>query len=152
GVRETKQCTECHLSKNNDNNAWMAQLLMHGTGFMNFVGKYAWVAAGEEGLFGVVVTETTEPQAVYGSDFHYWAYPDNYKKHAASGGLLKQAHEPPGRDISAGLGKPYKKSEVLMVQNRGEYLFAACGEGGVRAFDIAFIDDKAFAERITTAP
>jgi hypothetical protein len=152
GVRETKQCTECHLSKNNDNNAWMAQLLMHGTGMMNFVGKYAWVAAGEEGLFGVVVTETTEPQAVYGSDFHRWAYPDDYQKHAATGGLLKQVHEHPGRDVSVGAARPFKKSEVLMVQNRGEYLYAACGEGGVRVFDIAFIDDKAFAERITTAP
>ena len=31
GARETKQCTDCHLSKANDNNAWMAELLMHGT-------------------------------------------------------------------------------------------------------------------------
>jgi hypothetical protein len=152
GARETKQCTDCHLSKNNDNNAWMGQLLMHGTGFMNFVGKYAWAAAGEEGLFGVVVTETTEPQAVFGSDLHRWAYPDHYKAHAAAGGLLKQSHEHPGRDIAKGALRPLKKSEVLMVQNRGEYLYAACGEGGVRVFDIAFIDDKAFAERITTAP
>jgi hypothetical protein len=152
GERETKQCTDCHMSKNKDNNAWMAQLMMHGTGFMNFMGKYTWVAAGEEGLFGVVVTTTTEPQAVLGSDLHYYAYPDDYKKHAACGGLLKQAHEHPGRDISVGVARPFKKSEVLMVQNRGEYVFAACGEGGVRVFDIAFIDDKAFAERITTAP
>ena len=152
GVRETKQCSDCHLSEKKDNNAWMAQLLMHGTGFMNFVGKYAWVASEEEGLFGVVVTETSEPQAVYGSDLHRWAYPDDYKKHAATGGLLKQAHEHPGRDIATGVARPLKKSEVLMVQNRGEYLYAACGEGGVRVFDIAFIDDKAFAERITTAP
>lgn len=152
GVGETKQCTDCHLSKKNDNNAWMAQLLMHGTGFMNFMGKYAWVGAGEEGLFGVQVTETSEPQAVFGSDLHHYAYPDHYKKHAAAGGLLKNAHEHPGRDISAGVARPFKKSEVLSVQNRGEFLYAACGEGGVRIFDIAFIDDKAFAERITTAP
>ncbi len=38
------------------------------------------------------------------------------------------------------------------MQARGEYLYAACGEGGLRVFDIAFIDDKAFSERITTAP
>jgi hypothetical protein len=152
GVRETKQCTDCHISRANDNNAWMGQLLMHGTGFMNFMGKYCWVAAEEEGLFGVAVTETTEPQAVFGSDLHRYAYPDNYRKHAERGGLLKTAHEHPGRDIGAGLGKPFKKSEVLMVQNRGEYLYAACGEAGVRVFDIAFIDDKAFSERITTAP
>ncbi|MDY3554654.1 hypothetical protein R5W24_003780 [Gemmata sp. JC717] len=152
GVGETKQCSDCHLSKKNDNNAWMAQLLMQGTGVMNFMGKYAWVAAGEEGLFGVQVTESSEPQAVFGSDLHYYAYPDHYKKHAAAGGLLKNAHEHPGRDIAKGMTRPLKKSEVLMVQNRGEYCYAACGEGGVRVFDIAFIDDKAFAERITTAP
>ncbi len=152
GARETKSCTDCHVSKENDNNAILAQLLMHGTGMMNFMGKYAWVAAGEEGLFGVVVTESTEPQAVFGSDLHYYAYPDQYKKHAAAGGLLKQAYEHPGRDIATGVIRPLKKSEVLMVQHRSEYLFAACGEGGVRVFDIAFIDDKAFAERIITAP
>ncbi len=152
GARETKQCTDCHISKANDNNAWMSQLLMHGTGFTNFVGKYAWVAAGEEGLFGVEVTESTEPQAVFGSDLHRFAYPDDYKKHADRGGLLKDAHEHPGRDIATGIAKPFKKSEVLMVQNRGEYLYAACGEAGVRVFDIAFIDHKGFAERITTAP
>ncbi len=152
GARETKQCTDCHLSQKNDNNAWMGQLLMHGTGFMNFMGKYCWTAAGEEGLFGVAVTESSEPQAVFGSDLHRFAYPDNYRKHAEHGGLIKHAHEHPGRDISAGIGKPFKKSEVLMVQNRGEYLYAACGEAGIRVFDIAFIDDKAFSERITTAP
>ena len=89
---------------------------------------------------------------MFGSDLHYYAYPDNYKKHAASGGLLKNAHEHPGRDIAKGMTRPFKKSEVLMVQNRGEYLYAACGEAGIRVFDIAFIDDKAFSERITTAP
>ena len=39
-----------------------------------------------------------------------------------------------------------------MVQPRGEFLYAACGKEGVRVFDIAFIDNKAFSERITTAP
>ena len=38
------------------------------------------------------------------------------------------------------------------MQARGEYLYAACGEDGLRVFDIAFIDEKAFSERITTAP
>jgi hypothetical protein len=149
GARETKQCTDCHVSKANDNNAWMAQLLMHGTGYTNLIGKYAWVAAGAEGLFAVTMTETAEPQAVFGSDLHRYAFPDHYKKHAERGGLLSDSHEHPGRDVSA---RPFKKSEVLMVQNRGEFLYAACGEDGVRLFDIAFIDNKAFAERITTAP
>src|SRR5262249_58824017 len=38
------------------------------------------------------------------------------------------------------------------VQTRGEYLYAAWGAGGLRVFDIAFIDNKSFSERITTAP
>src|SRR5205814_5191214 len=47
---------------------------------------------------------------------------------------------------------PLQRPEILQVQQRGEYLYAACGTGGFRAFDIAFIDDKGFSQRITTAP
>src|SRR5262249_10944970 len=42
--------------------------------------------------------------------------------------------------------------EVLAVQARGEYLYAACGADGLRVFDIAQIDNKGFSQRITTAP
>jgi hypothetical protein len=41
---------------------------------------------------------------------------------------------------------------VLDVQHRGEYVYAACGAGGVRIYDVAFIDHKGFSERIVTAP
>ena len=50
GVGTTKNCTDCHLSKSNDNNAWMTQLLGFGTGTVNFFGRYAWVARREERL------------------------------------------------------------------------------------------------------
>ena len=43
---ETKTCSDCHVSQPNDNNAIMAQLLLQGTNFVNFVGFNAWV--GEE--------------------------------------------------------------------------------------------------------
>lgn len=152
GTYETKSCTDCHVSVNNDNNAIMAQLLMQGTGTMNFIGKYCWVGAGEHGLEGVVVTETTEPQAVFGSSLHQLAYPENYREFVESGRKLEHAHEHPGRDILETLSPRYKKPEILSLQHRGEYLYAACGEGGLRVFDIAFIDHKAFSERITTAP
>jgi hypothetical protein len=148
----TKQCTDCHVSNRNDNNAWMAQLLMHGTNYLTFVGRYSWVAAGEYGLAGVVVTERDEPQAVIGSYLHSLAFPDRYKHHVERGRRLEHAHEHPGTDIGEAILKPLHKPEVLQVQNRGEYLLAACGADGLRAFDIAFIDDKAFSERITTAP
>jgi hypothetical protein len=152
GRSETKMCTDCHLSKANDNNAIMAQLLMQGTNYVNFVGRYSWIAAGEHGLAAVEVTEREEPQAVIGSYLHRLAFPESFHKHEEHDKRLEHAHEHPGKDIGDALFHPLRKPEVLMVQNRGEYLYAACGEGGLRVFDIAFIDDKGFSERITTAP
>src|SRR5262249_29906521 len=80
GRNETKQCTDCHLSKANDNNAIMAQLLMQGTNYLNFMGRYCWVGAGEEGFYAVTVTEREEPQAVIGSTLHKVAFPEYYQK------------------------------------------------------------------------
>ncbi|MFN4258776.1 MAG: hypothetical protein ACK4RK_05730 [Gemmataceae bacterium] len=148
----TKMCTDCHVSVKNDNNALMAQLLMLGTKYTNFIGRYCWVAAGDHGLFGVVVTERQEPQAVIGSSLQALAFPDYYRKHVENGYKLKIAHEHPGKDIGDQIFHPLRKVEIHNVQLRGEYLFAACGKGGLRVFDVAFIDNKAFSERITTAP
>ena len=53
----------------------MAQLLLHGTNFVNFVGFNAWVG-GEGEVEAVQVTEWDEPQAVIGSYLHRYAYPD----------------------------------------------------------------------------
>ena len=83
-----------------------------------------------------------------GSSLHRLAYPDAYRKHVSHGGKLEHAHEHPGRDVSERLRRP----EILSIQARGEYLYAACGEAGLRIFDIAFIDHKGFSERIVTAP
>src|SRR5205085_2036883 len=111
-----------------------------------------WVAAGDEGLAGVVVTERDEPQAVIGSSLHRLAYPDDYRKHLARGRRLEHAHEHPGRDISEQIAHPLRQPEVLGVQARGEYLYAACGEDGVRVFDVSMVDHKGFSERVFTAP
>jgi hypothetical protein len=148
GHGETKSCTDCHISKNDDNNAVMAQLLMHGTNYVNFIGRYCWVGAGEHGIAAVVVTERDEPQAVIGSSLHRLAYPDYFREHVERGGRLVHAHEHSGRDVS----ERHLHPEVLSLQARGEYLYAACGEAGLRVFDIAFIDHKGFSERIVTAP
>jgi len=152
GRSETKSCTDCHLSNKNDNNAIMAQLLMQGTGYVNFMGKYAWVAAKDHGLHGVVVTEQEEPQAVIGSTLHQLAFPDYFSKHQRNNYKLQHAYEHSGRDIGERLKQPRRKSDVLQVQPRGEFLYAACGADGLRVFDIAFIDNKSFSERITSAP
>jgi hypothetical protein len=137
---ETKACTDCHVSRSNDNNAWMAQILMQGTNFVNFIGRYAWVAAGKHGIHAVVVTERDEPQAVIGSHLHKLAYPEEYEKHVKGGEELKEAYE------------HHANGEALSIQVRGEYAYVANGPGGLRVYDIANIDNKGFSERITTAP
>lgn len=138
-AKETKGCTDCHVSRENNNNAWMAQLLLQGTNFMNFMGRYVFVAGGKSGFEAVAVTEHDEPTAVLGSDFHKIAYPDDFKKLEEAKGELKEAHRHAG-------------GEVLDVQARGEYLYAAMGKGGLRIFDIANIDNKDISERLISAP
>jgi len=138
-AKETKACTDCHVSTRNDNNAWLAQLLLQGTNFVNFMGRYVYVAA-DEALEAVVATERSEPQAVIGSTLHKLAYPENYEKFVKSGSELATVYEHAGNP------------RVLQVQVRGEYAYVAAGEGGLRVYDVAQIDQKGFSERITTAP
>jgi hypothetical protein len=136
--RETKTCTECHVSAQGDNNAWMAQLSMQGTNLMNMMGRYVYVAEGNKGLEAVAVAEHDDPAAVYGSDLQKIVYPDNYRKLLQRGGALTEAVHHDG--------------EVLDVQMRGEYLYAATGRNGFRIFDIANVDNKSFSQKISTAP
>lgn len=138
--RETKRCSDCHVSEANDNNAWMAQLLTLGTGFVNFVGRHAWVALGEHGLAAVEVSHWREPQAVIGSFLERLAYPQGYAEHQARDRVLTTSHQ------------HHASGAVQDLQLRGEYLFAAMGHAGMRVFDVANIDNKDFSERIVTAP
>ena len=43
---ETKTCTDCHVSEAGNNNAVMSQLLLLGTNFVNFMGRFVFVATG----------------------------------------------------------------------------------------------------------
>src|SRR5258705_1212384 len=138
-AKETKRCTDCHVSTKNDNNAWLAQLLLQGTNFVNFMGRYVYVAA-DDALEVVVATERSEPQAVFGSSLQKIAYPDNYEEFVNGGSELTTAYEH--------VGNP----RVLQLQLRGEYAYVAAAEGGLRVYDVAQIDQKGFSERITTAP
>ncbi len=140
-TKETKDCKDCHVSKANDNNAIMAQLLLLGTNFVNFMGYYTWVATGDAGLEGIQVTEWSEPQAVIGSYLHRYAYPDFYAAHQSRGGELEESH----RHHGAG-------GVTTVVQLRGEYLYTVAGAGGFRVYDVANIANKGFSERIVTSP
>ena len=137
-AKETKQCGDCHVSAANDNNAWMAQLLLQGTNFMNFMGRYVYVATGKKGFEAVAVAEHDEPEAIYGSDLQRIAYPGNYKKFVAHNRELSTAYRHEGN--------------VLDIQARGEYAYTAAGPAGLRVYDIANIDNKGFSERMVSAP
>ena len=136
--KETKACDDCHISNRNDNNAWMSQVLLQGTNLLNFMGRYIYVADGAKGFDAVAVAEHDEPPAIIGSYLQRVAYPQDYKQHLAHDRELKEAYHHDG--------------EVLDVQLRGEYLYAALGKGGFRVYDVANIDNKNFSERTVTAP
>ncbi|MEI6653518.1 MAG: hypothetical protein WCP45_02015 [Verrucomicrobiota bacterium] len=140
GVGTTKNCTDCHISKDNDNNAIMTQLLGFGTGTVNFFGRFAYVGTDDHGLHGVAWTERTEPQAAIGSHLHKIAYPSNYKEHLDNKSVLTTAYH------------HHAKGGALDLQLRGEYLYAALGKNGFGIFDVANIDNKNFSERIVSAP
>jgi len=159
---ETKTCTDCHLSEAEDNNAIMAQLLLLGTNYVNFVGMHAWTGL-EGGLSAIRVTEYEEPQAVLGSYLHRYAYPDYWRMHVEDNDrelkdwVRGQAFD---GDFS-GETKPFEEfvnvhegtnDRVGCLQLRGEYLFVAEGSSGFRAYDVASIANKGVSERIITAP
>ncbi len=135
---ETKTCTDCHLSKQNDNNAIMAQLLLQGTRFVDFVGFNAWV--GTEGDVNAVrVTEWDEPQAVIGSYLHQYAYPDWFASHEKNDRKLREAYD-------------HKSGAANCLQLRGEYLYVAEGSKGMRVYDAASVANKGVSQRIITGP
>jgi hypothetical protein len=137
-AKETRTCTDCHVSQENNNNAWLSQVTLQGGGFMNFMGRYIFVANGHGGYQAVAVAEHEEPPTIYGSDFQKVAYPADYEKFVHGKRELTESYKHEG--------------DVLDVQLRGEYLYAAAGKGGLRVFDVANIDNKDFSERMITAP
>jgi len=136
--KETRGCTDCHLSAEGDNNAWIASLLLHGTGLVSFVGRNAFVGEAGAGFEAVTVTEREEPQAVLGSRLHQLAFPDRHRAHEAAEGRLERAFHHGG--------------DVRSLQLRGEYLFAAEGRRGLRVYDVARLEHEGFAQRILGAP
>lgn len=159
---ETKTCTDCHLSADDDNNAIMAQLLLLGTNFVNFVGLNAWVGL-EDGFEAVRVTEWEEPQAVIGSYLHRYAYPDYYRLHVERNGR-ELRNWVRGKTFDGDVSGETRameqfrnvvqstQGEVGCLQMRGEYLFVAEGKGGLRVYDIASVANKGVSDAVISAP
>ncbi|MEA3009519.1 MAG: hypothetical protein QOJ91_1211 [Sphingomonadales bacterium] len=150
---ETKTCTDCHVSTDNDNNSVMAQLLLQGTNFTNFIGLNAFV--GLDGAFEAVrVTEWDEPQAVIGSYLQRFAYPEYWRLHTDRNKreLVDWTRGGEGsREQFANIVQG-TSGTVGCLQQRGEYMFVAEGKGGLRIYDVASIANKGMSERIVTAP
>jgi hypothetical protein len=168
--KETKGCTDCHVSETGDNNAIMAQLLLLGTNFVNFNGFNTWVGS-EDQIEAIQVTEWDEPQAVIGSYLHRYAFPDWFEEHQQR--ELELTRPSPGnldadpswvRRLREFLQSPFggramydgsyghSTGRVGCLQLRGEYLYVAEGKKGMQAFDVQAIGNKGFSERIITAP
>ncbi len=161
-TQETKTCTDCHVSEDDDNNAILAQLSLQGTNFINFVGMHAFFGL-DRAVEAVRVTEFGEPQAVFGSYLHRYAYPDFWQAHVEKNkrelinwnrgrifdrklsGETNPTEEI--RNITQGTS-----GEVRCIQNRGEYLYVAEGKGGFVAYDIANLSNKGVSERIVKSP
>jgi hypothetical protein len=138
---ETRVCSDCHVSQQGDNNAWLAQVLLLGTGYVNFMGLHCYVACGHDGFDAVPVTEWTEPQAVKGSYLHRLAYPKDFAAFSR-----QPTHPVPDSRHHHGDGT------IRSLQLRGEYLYTASGSGGFRVYDVANVANKGFSERLVTAP
>ncbi|MFO1246649.1 MAG: hypothetical protein U1E93_00170 [Alphaproteobacteria bacterium] len=155
---ETKTCSDCHISAVNDNNAIMAQLLLLGTNFVNFVGLNAWTGL-EGGIEAVRVTEWNEPQAVFGSYLQKYAYPDYYKEHVERnnrelvnwrrGDLFGKGDTNVEDIFNVTHSTP---DAVRCLQLRGEYLYIAQGSGGFQVMDVASVANKDVSQKVITAP
>lgn len=135
---ETRVCSDCHLSKQNDNNAIMAQTLGYGTDFIDFIGFHSYVGT-DGSVEAVQVTEWEEPQAVIGSYLQKYAYPDFYQAHIDKDRKLETGHS-------------HRSGKVNCLQLRGEYLFAAAGKKGLQVYDVASIANKGVSQRIISSP
>jgi hypothetical protein len=159
---ETKTCSDCHVSADNDNNAVMAQLMLLGTNFMNFVGMHAWVGL-DHGIEAVRVTEWNEPQAVFGSYLQKYAYPDYYRLHVERNHreLINWVRGAPfDRKLNGEVSGAEQITNPVhgtagsarCLQLRGEYMYVAEGKGGFRVYDVASIANKDISQKIITAP
>ena len=161
-TQETKTCSDCHVSAAEDNNAVMAQTLLLGTNFVNFVGLNAWTGL-EGGVEAVRVTEWDEPQAVIGSYLQRFAYPDYWRMHVEQNGreLKNWTRGKTLNPAGAGDSHPVEQfrnvtegtpGRVGCLQLRGEYLYVAQGKGGFHVYDVASVANKGVADPILAAP
>ena len=160
---ETKTCTDCHVSAANDNNAIMAQLLLQGTNFVNFVGLQRLGRAGGRLRGGA---GHRMGRAAGGDRLLSAALRLSRLLPAARRAEPSRADQLDARrDASTATcrARPIRSSSSATSSRAPAAGSAACrfaanicsspkGEGGFRVYDVAAIANKGFSERIVTAP
>ena len=116
----------------------MAQVLLQGTNFVNFIGpvrlrrrrrprlRRRWWCRARR-------TAGSHRQRRFTSS----RIPKNYAKFTKKRELNEAYHH---------------HGDIESLQLRGEYLYTAKGKHGIEVYDVANIDNKALAERMVTAP
>ena len=137
-ANETKHCTDCHVSASKDNNAWMAKVLLQGTNFVNFIGRYVWVATGEGGLEAVAVAERDEPPAIYRQPPAQARLSSDFQAFVSGGQASARGRSPSAATCS-------------MCKSAANTLRGA-RRGRIPRLRHRNIDNKDFCERIVTAP
>ena len=138
---ETKTCTDCRISAQNDNNtqSWRSCCCSAPISSISSA-IIPGSRRGKRHPGGARHRRSgTEPQAVIGNYLHRYAYPDDFAKHLANDRKLEEAYD-------------HRSNAANCIQLRGEYLYVAEGAKGMRVYDVANIDNKGFSERIITAP
>jgi outer membrane protein OmpA-like peptidoglycan-associated protein len=134
-TRETKTCTDCHLSTDNNNNARIGSMLGFGVNALNYQGSFAYTAVNGKGITAVQVAEGDEPVPVIGSNFDHILLPESFDKFVKGGRKLDVSHT-------------RRAPKIVSVVVRGEYAISAEGSDGFRLYDIANINNKQDAQRI----
>jgi hypothetical protein len=160
-IKETKTCTECHISDKNDNNAIIAKVFGMGVRSVDFVGRYVYVAERGKGFEAHRVTcQEDFPEPVIGSDMHRVMNPASYAVHLQhkeivdykNMGIEKGKREPDCTDDPDGWVQRHISKDCRSLQRYGEWLLIADGPGGLRVYDIANVANKNLAQRIVESP
>jgi hypothetical protein len=128
----------------------MAQLLLLGTNFVNFVGLDAWTGL-DGGFQATRVTEWDEPQAVIGSYLQRYAYPDYWRLHVDKNKRELIDWTRSGEHFGSVVQRDRRRRRAAS-RIAANICMSPKAKGGFRVYDVASIGNKGVSEKITTAP
>ena len=138
-ARETKELRGLPRFRARDNNAWMAMLLLQGTNLLNYMGRYVYVADGQQGLRGRGHGRARRTAR-------------GHRQRPAAHGLSRRLPQASGAQARADDGVLGTTVMSSMCSCAANISMPRWARGGFRIYDVANIDNKDFSERMVTAP